>query len=92
MNEHQRRLWERMISSLDDYIARRTGFSRMVDDLEGIIDSGEYRDNVLVDKWYDRWTDLETWRAAAEGSDVQYSDVAAAVQAMHKFLKDELRD
>jgi hypothetical protein len=91
MNEHQKRLWKSMISSIDDYTTNRTGFSRMVDKLQGILDAGEFQDKTLVSDWYDRWTDLETWRAA-DGDSVRYPDVSGAVEAMQRFLRDKLRE
>jgi hypothetical protein len=52
---------------------------------------GEFRDKTLVSEWYDRWTDLETWRAA-DGDRVQYPDVAGIVEAMKRFLEDKLKE
>jgi hypothetical protein len=84
------RLWKNMISSLADYKTSRKGFSRMVDNLQGSLDAGEFRDKELVSEWYDRWTDLETWRAA-DGDAVRYSEVAGIVEAMQQFLEERLR-
>ena len=91
MNAHQKRLWQRMISSLETYKARGVGFSRMVDDLEGFLDAGEFHDKILVSDWYDRWGDLETWRAA-DGDEVRFPDVAGALAAMLDFLRKKLRE
>jgi polysaccharide pyruvyl transferase WcaK-like protein len=89
MNAHQQRLWERMITVIDEYKAKRTGFSTMVGELEGSLDAGEFRDQALVDEWYRHWTDLEVIRATA-GDSAGYTDVSEAVETMQQFLRDKL--
>jgi hypothetical protein len=89
MNEHQKRIWQRTISSIEAHRSSRTGFSKMVGDLEGGLDAGEFRDKSLVSEFYDVWTDLETANAL-EGDKVRYAEVAASVDAMYRFLTDKL--
>jgi hypothetical protein len=87
MNDHQRRLWTSMVSMLEDFKAGRIEFARMVGNLEGTLDAGEYHDKSLTDQWYARWTDLETVNAL-EGNNVRYEDVAESVDAMLQFLRE----
>ena len=89
MNDYQRRLWTSMVSMLEDFKAGRIEFARMVGNLEGTLDAGEFHDKSLTDQWYDRWTDLETVNAL-ERNNVRYEDVAEAVDAMLQFLNDHL--
>ena len=63
MNDNQKRIWKTMISSLDAYRSSRTGFYKMVGDLEGGLDAGEFRDKKLIRDFYDVWGDLEIARA-----------------------------
>jgi hypothetical protein len=89
VNAHQRRLWERMITVIDEYKVKGTGFSTMVGELEGNLDAGEFRDQALVDEWYRHWTDLEVIRATA-GDSAGFRDVSEAVETMQQFLRDRL--
>jgi hypothetical protein len=91
MNEHQKRLWKTMISSLDAYRSTRTGFYKMVGDLEGGLDAGEFHDQTLVSEFYDVWEDLEIARAL-HGDAVPYAEVSDAVGAMQRFLRDKLSE
>jgi hypothetical protein len=91
MNEVQKRIWQRMISSLDAYQLSRTGFDKMVGDLEGGLDAGEFRDEKLIRDFYDAWENLEIARAI-DGDAVPYAEVADDVVAMDRFLRDKLND
>jgi hypothetical protein len=91
MNEHQKRIWKRMMSSIDAYRATRTGFYKMVGDLEGGLDAGEFHDQTLVREFYDVWGDLEIARAI-DGDNVRYAEVDDPLDAMERFLRDKLSD
>jgi len=91
MNEHQKRVWKRMISSIDAYRSSRTGFYKMVGDLEGGLDAGEFNDQTLVRGFYDVWGDLEIARAI-DGDNVRYAEVDDPLDAMERFLRDKLND
>ena len=80
-----------MISSLDAYRSTRTGFDKMVGDLEGSLDAGEFRDQTLIRDFYDAWEDLEIARAL-DGDGVRYAEVVDSVDAMQRFLRDNLND
>src|SRR2546425_1463289 len=91
MNDHQKRIWNRMISSLDAYGSSRTGFYKMVGDLEGGLDAGEFRDQTLIREFYDLWEELEIARAL-DGDAVPFAEVDDKVDAMRRFLRDKLSD
>jgi hypothetical protein len=91
MNDHQKRIWKRMISSLDAYRSSRTGFYKMVGDLEGGLDAGEFHDQTLIRGFYDLWEELEIARSL-DGDAVPFAEVDDKVDAMQRFLRDELSD
>jgi hypothetical protein len=91
MNDHQRRVWKNMISSIDAYRSSRTGFYKMVGDLEGGLDAGEFRDKQLIRDFYDVWEDLEIARAL-DGDAVRYAEVDDPLDAMEQFLRDKLAE
>jgi hypothetical protein len=91
MNDHQKRIWKRMISSLDAYRSSRTGFYKMVGDLEGSLDAGEFNDPGLSREFYDVWGDLEVARAI-DGDNVRYAEVDDKLDAMERFLRDKLSE
>ena len=91
MNEHQKRVWKTMIASIDAYRSTRTGFHKMVGDLEGGLDAGEFRDKQLIRGFYDLWGDLELARAL-DGDAARYAEVAEPLDTMERFLRDKLAD
>jgi hypothetical protein len=91
MDRHQQRLWKKMIATIDDYKRQSTGFSRLVGELEGALDAGEFYDKTLVEEWYSHWTDLEALRAT-RGDAVPYSETIDVVDAMEHFLRGKLSD
>jgi len=80
-----------MISSIDAYRSTRTGFYKMVGDLEGGLDAGEFKDQTLVRGFYDVWGDLEIARAI-DGDNVRYPEVDDPLDAMERFLRDKLNE
>lgn len=91
MTDRQKRVWKRMISSIDAYTSTRTGFYKMVGDLEGGLDAGEFHDQTLVREFYDVWGDLEIARAI-DGDNVRYAEVDDPLDAMERFLRDTLSE
>ena len=91
MNEHQKRIWKKMISSVDAYRSSRTGFYKMVGDLEGGLNAGEFRDKQLVRDFYDVWGDLEIARAL-DGDAVRYPEIDDPLYEMERFLREKLAE
>lgn len=88
MNPRQERLWRRMIALIDEFRVAKVEFFSLVGELEGALEAGEFRDKDLVSKWYDLWTPLEILRA--DGDEVVYEQVAAELEAMRRFLLENL--
>lgn len=89
MNEHQQRLWQRMINAIDSYLSEEDeDFFKLVGDLEGNLDASEIKDSILIGEWYDFWTSLEIVRAVAldEGNFVDKAEVIEDLEDMKRFL------
>lgn len=89
MNEHQHRLWLRMLETIESYRKRSISFPQLLGELEGALDAGEFQDAALVERFYDFWQPLEITNAV-RGNAVTYEEVAEDVDAMQHFLLDHL--
>lgn len=86
MNEHQRRLWQRMIDLIQNYIdGQDKDFCGIVGVLEGALDASEIEDISLIEQWYDYWTPLEV-RRAVEGNNVNKFNALDELNKMKTFL------
>ena len=89
MTDHQKRLWQNMINSIEDYINEEDNdFCNLVGKLEGALDASDIKDRELVNRWYDFWTPLEV-RRAVEGNNVDRCKVIEELEKMKKFLLEE---
>ena len=88
MNEHQHRLWLSMLEMIEDYRKGAVSFPQLVGQLEGALDAGEFRDERLVERFYDFWQPLEITNAVRENA--TYQEVAQDVEAMERFLLEHL--
>ncbi len=89
MNEHQYRLWLNMLEMIEDYRKGAVSFPQLVGQLEGALDAGEFRDERLVEQFYDFWQALEITNAV-RGNAVTYQEVMEDVEAMQRFLLEQL--
>jgi hypothetical protein len=89
MNEHQHRLWLSMLKMIEDYRKGAVSFPQVVGQLEGALDAGEFRDERLVERFYEFWQRLEITNAV-RGNAVTYEEVAEDIDAMQHFLLDHL--
>ena len=89
MESHQLKLWHRMIELIENYKKGQIRFSRMVRDLEGIMDACDLRDQQLVERWYDLWQPLEI-RNAIKGDQVSKVDAIGELEALERFLRARL--
>jgi hypothetical protein len=89
MNEHQHRVWLRMLEMIESYRKGAVSFPQLVGELEGALDAGEFRDAALIEKFYDFWQPLEITNAV-RGDDVTYEEVAENVETMQRFLLEHL--
>lgn len=91
MNEHQKRIWKQMIGMIRNYLnGRDNDFFSLVGSLEGALDAGEYKDLVLIKKWYSYWGPLEELRSVV-GRDVQIEDTIGLLNDFLNFLENELK-
>ena len=90
-NEHQSRLWGKMIRFIEDFRKEQIQYSRLVCGLEGALDAGEFKDQNLVLQWYDYWTPLEILYAT-KGNNVLLEEVNEFLKSMESFLKSTLRE
>lgn len=91
MNEHQIRLWQGMIDSIESYLRGETeDFYGIVGELEGALDASEIKDEILIDEWYEFWTPLEI-RRAVERNNVKKSKAIEELMGMKKFLLKKLK-
>lgn len=89
MDERQSRLWHRMIQLIDEFRQGKVKYYKFVNELESALDAGEFRDNHLINKWYDLWTPLEVTRAQ-QGNDVKVEEVEKYLTDMRSFLESVL--
>lgn len=89
LNEHQSRLWRRMLQLIEEYKQGTLNYYEFVGALEGALDAGEFRDKALVQRWYEFWTPLESVRAG-RGSGVNVEDVDVYVAGMKTYLESVL--
>jgi hypothetical protein len=86
MDDHQRRVWGRMIESIDAYRAGQFDLRKLVVDLQGLLGAVELHDDHLVREWWnheapiDMELELRTEAWAPEGS--------ASDQALDRALSD----
>lgn len=88
MNDHQHRLWLRMLKMIERYREGAISLPQLVGELEGAMDAGEFREATLVDRFYGFWGPLEITHAVK--GDATYEEVAKDVQAMENFLLEHL--
>lgn len=85
-NDHQIRLWRKMISTIEDFLDGKTdAFTTTVGELEAALDASEISDKALIKVWYSYWGPLEITRAIC-GHNVSLEDVRDDLQKMKKFL------
>jgi|SRR5882672_11269553 len=89
MNEHQHRLWLRMLKMIERYREGAISLPQLVGELEGALDAGEFRDPALIDRFYDFWGPLEITNAVKDDT-ATYEEVAKDVEAMQNFLLEHL--
>jgi hypothetical protein len=85
-NEHQLRLWRRMICSIKDFQQGELSYIELICALEGSLQAGEFKDRDLIEKWYGFWTPLEI-EHALKGNDVTRDDVENDLSAMQQYLE-----
>lgn len=92
-NEHQVRLWKKMVDFLEEYRNDKRSLESLVDTLENSLDAGEFKDQELVRNWYKFWTPLETYRAVKldQNEPAIPEEIMPQIEAMRSFLTDKLK-
>lgn len=85
-NEKQSKLWLNMINAIIDFRKGKIRYTTLVYGLEGALDEGEFKNEVLIKKWYDYWTPLEILYAKKKDS-VTLEEVEKHLSTMEIFLK-----
>jgi hypothetical protein len=52
VDEHQRRVWTRMIESVDAFRADHFDLRKLVQDLQGLLGAADLHDRHLVNEWW----------------------------------------
>lgn len=86
-NEHQSRLWSRMLKYIEDFRKGNLQYFDLVGELEGALYAGEFKDEELIKQWYDYWGPLEILNAT-KGNSVTLEDADKYLSAMEMFLKE----
>ena len=89
MDEHQHRLWLRMLKTIERYREAAISLPQLVGELEGAFDAGEFRNAALAERFYDLWQPLEITNAV-KGNTVTYQEIVRDVEAMQNFLLEHL--
>jgi hypothetical protein len=74
-----------MIQLVDVYQAGGMDPPRLVGELEGALDAGDFREQALVQRWYELWGPLEV-HGAVRGSRAAVADVAEDLAALRCWL------
>ena len=86
MDEHQRRVWGRMLERLDAHQGGEVGLGKLLADLRGLLDAADLRDRVLTDEF-------RSWFAPLEGQYALRTEPwAPAGLASDDALDEALRD
>ena len=76
---------------IDFFRRGELGFRSLVENLEGLLDAGEFDDRTFRREWYELWGSLEITRVT-RGDDVTPSEVNTDLNALHSFLARALED
>lgn len=95
MDEHQRRMWGRMIDRVDAYGGGQVSLWTLADDLRGLFAAADIHDAQLVDDFYDRFAAIdgelelrtEGWASPGAADDVA---LARAVAGYRRWVQDVL--
>lgn len=87
MTDLQKRLLVCMTNYLQDFRQGKLSLTKMVGELEGALDAGEFSENDFIISWYDHWTPLEIFNATSEngGKDIPL-ECLKAVDRFEAFL------
>jgi hypothetical protein len=88
INELQKRLWADMLKAMVGYRKGELSYSNFINKLEGAWQAGEYKENELIEKWFDLWCPFEIL-SATKGDSTTIEDVDKYLLEMELFLKSK---
>lgn len=91
-NDHQKRLWGKLIEFIKQYREDNISFTELVSNLHGAMQAGEFKNEELIKQWYSYWGNLEIHNAVSLDRDLPIlkKDVERDVEKMKNFLVNEL--
>jgi len=90
MNTIQSNNWNNMIKAIDQYLLGNINYSEVVKNLEGLLDACDFKDNLLVNEWYQYWQPLEITNAV-KGDSIEIAEVKDNLEAMRNFLVSKIK-
>ena len=88
-NDLQKKLWAKMLRSIESYRKGNLLYSDFIYGLEGYLDAGEFHDENLVLQWYNHWTPLEIF-FSTRGDTKAIEEVDKYLSEMEIFLKSKI--
>lgn len=81
-----------MIQVIGDYKNNAINFSKLVSELHGALQVGEFKDEELVKEWYNLWGSLEIHNAVKldKGEPIIKKEIIKDVEKMRNFLLEKL--
>lgn len=87
-NEYQSRVWQSMINAIEDFRKGKILYTSLVNGLEGSLDAGEFKCQLLTGEWYDYWTPLEIL-SATKGDSTTIENADKYLIEMEAFLRSK---
>ena len=75
-----------MLKSIENFREGKLDYFALVGALEGALDAGEFKNQSLIEKWYNLWTPLEILRAK-KVNNVTIEEAEKYLFDMESFLK-----
>ena len=93
MNQLQLHSWNQMVALIKEFEDGKIPYHRLVDGLEASLDDADFKDQALVQAWYEFWTPLEELdvETSHEIEDVSPSQVRPLLKRLKDFLVEQLK-
>lgn len=88
-NKLQKKLWIKMLKSIESYRSGTLLFSDFIYGLEGYLDAGEFQDENLILQWYNYWTPLEIFYST-NVDDKAIEEIDKYLTEMESFIKSKI--
>lgn len=93
MNQLQLHSWNQMIALIREFEESKLPFHHLVDGLEAALDEADFKDQALIQAWYEFWNPLEELDvdSSHEIEEVSPAQVFHQLEKMRAFLLEQLR-